>query len=150
MSKVQKEWLFFCRLPKFRKRLRHLAPCYQVNEDMEQTVPLTRNHLTRFNIEHPYPLVRHQSLFYPNHSLPLNGRCQNPRSASPSEKSQPSSPNVIINPINGFVTVGKKPIFEKQLIIVKRKIGQHSSICPLNMKSNERRFSLWWKNCTLF
>ena len=113
-------------------------PCHQENEDLEQTVPLTRNHMTRFNIEH-HPLVRHQTLFYQNLSVPLNDQCQNPRSTSPWEESHAN--NIIINPINEFITVGKKPIFEKHLIMVK-KIGQHNSICPLKINSNDRRFSL--------
>ena len=124
------------RLPKFRKRLRPLVPCFQENEEMEpQTIPLTRAPLmTRFD-----PIIRHQS-FFQNRSAD-DGLCQKQRSAAEgSSANSNSSPkgqaNLIINPFTE-----KRPIFEKQLIVFKRKLGPPKSICSL--KSSDRRFSLW-------
>ena len=127
---------FLGRLPKFRKRLRPLVPCFQENEELEpQTIPLTRAPLvTRFD-----PILRHQS-FFQNRSGD-DGHCLKQRSAAEgssenSHSSPKSQPNLIINPFTE-----KRPIFEKQLIVFKRKLGPPKSICPL--KSSDRRFSLW-------
>ena len=120
------------RLPKFRKRLRPLVPCFQENEELEpQTIPLTRAPLmTRFD-----PMMRHQS-FFQNRSAD-DGNCLKQRSAGEgsSNSSPKSQANLIINPFTE-----KRPIFEKQLIVFKRKLGPPKSICPL--KSSDRRFSL--------
>ena len=118
-------FLFF-RLPKFRKRLRPMIPCYQSNVDLEtNTIPLTR-HLTRINLEH---LVRHESLKHMS-----NGKHK-------TKISPQNSPNLCINPINGIAKI-ERPMdrFEKQIIVVRRKFCAPKTICP--SRQYERRFSL--------
>ena len=116
----------FYRLPKFRKRLRPLFPCYNTNADLEtqNTVPLTR-HLTRLNLD---PLVRHESLRFIS-----NGKRKSKGKVSPD-----TSPNLCINPLNGVVP-SEKDVLKNHIVVVRRKFTK--SIC--HSSPHERRFSLW-------